>query len=165
MSKFDVKVERINAGDIRAYFDSRVLRVWHLDGKERVFRIVDIDRVESEFKGSRQKQPQVYLETLAGKRLPLPLALNKTNMKTIAQLYGYAVKGWMGQCIALYPTTTDVGGQTVDCIRVRPQKPKPAKGADVEPLREPGDDADEEPSHGMMDPDAEPPPEVELSSG
>jgi hypothetical protein len=74
----------------------------------------------------------------------LPLLLNKTNAKTIAQLYGNNPAAWVGQLITLFPSTTSVGGQECDCVRVRPKVPS-AKRTKEEPVqqREPGDDAEE----------------------
>lgn len=52
------------------------------------------------------------------------LALNKTNGKTVAQLYGKETNAWKGCLITLYSTTTSFGGETVACIRVRPERPE-----------------------------------------
>jgi hypothetical protein len=89
--------------------------------------------------------------------------LNKTNAKTIARLYGNNPGAWTGKLITLYPATTSVGGEDMDCIRVRNEtpkraaaKPKPAATPAPEPVsnghdypafpaREPGDDTDEPP--------------------
>ena len=52
---------------------------------------------------------------------------NKTNGRTIAKLYG-KTENWIGKRITLFPTDTrGAGGQTVPCIRVRPNEPKPRK--------------------------------------
>ena len=152
--KFEAREEDIGASDYRAYFDSSVLRVWHLDGKERIFRIARVTRLESEVydegKRKKTKQPLLRLQNARGEDVPLPLALNKTNAKAIARLYGNDPRKWAGHLIALYATTTDVGGETKDCIRIRNEdpakrarkggKPKPEQA----PEREPGDDQDEE---------------------
>lgn len=160
-SRFETKEEDIGAQDYRAYFDSSVLRVWHLNGKERTFKIASVTRLTSEFKGETRKQPLLKLEDSRGQALPLPLCLNKTNAKTIAQLYGNNPQRWVGRLITLYPTTTDVAGRTEDCIRVRNSVPKPAKRAqpqeqlpEPEPNghdREPGDD--DEPPPGALETD------------
>lgn len=59
-----------------------------------------------------------------------PLILNKTNLKTIAKIYGPYIEDWAGKRITLYGTTTRFGSDTVECLRVRPtvtdqEKPKP----------------------------------------
>lgn len=121
--QFEAKEVDINAEDYRAYFDSSVFRVWHLNGKERTFRITRVTRLDSEFRGESRKQPLLRLEDGKGNPVPLPLALNKTNAKTVAGLYGNKPAAWVGRLITLYPTTTDVGGRTEDCIRIRNEDP------------------------------------------
>lgn len=171
MGKFESKDEDIQGNDWRAYFDSSCLRVWHLTGKDRTFKITRVTRLTSELaNGSKReikKQPKLELADAKGQPLPLPLLLNKTNAKTIAQLYGNNPSAWVGKLVTLYPSTTSVGGAEVDCIRVRPKVPsqKPQRQArDVdpsaaiammdpallsapvdEPEREPGADEDEPP--------------------
>lgn len=156
--------------DYRAFYDSDVLRVWHLKGKERTFKIIGIARIESRFKGEDKKQPLVGLVDRHGHDV-LPLALNKTNAKTIVGLYGNKPAKWVGKTITLYPTTTDVGGETTECIRVRPVVPgtgtpgkvnrhgitvlKPAD-APAESVRAPGDDTEtenDEPPPGALESD------------
>lgn len=137
--KFEPREEAIGATDYRAYFDSSVLRVWHLDGKERTFRIAEVKQLTAEIgaagSGKREvkRQPLLRLTTAKGDPISLPLALNKTNAKTIAQLYGNNPRAWTGKLITLYPTTTEVGGRTEDCIRVRNQEPQPRKARTVAP--------------------------------
>lgn len=58
-----------------------------------------------------------------------PFILNATNSKSIARLYGNFIEDWAGQSITLYATTTRMGGETVECLRVRPkvtQRTKPS---------------------------------------
>lgn len=50
-----------------------------------------------------------------------PFILNATNCKTIAKLYGAFIEDWAGQKITLYATTTKMGGETVECLRIRPK--------------------------------------------
>lgn len=155
--KFEAREEDIGASDYRAYFDSSVLRVWHLDGKERIFRIASVRRLEAEIAvgGKREvkRQPLLRLQNGKGQDVPLPLALNKTNAKTVAGLYGNDPRKWVGRLIALYPTTTEVGGRTEDCIRIRNEDPakrarktkaQPAPAPVQEQEREPGDDLDDD---------------------
>lgn len=49
-----------------------------------------------------------------------PFILNATNSKSIAKLYGVYIEDWAGKKITLYATTTRMGGETVECLRVRP---------------------------------------------
>ena len=157
--QFEAKEVDLGAQDYRAYFDSSVFRVWHLNGKEHTFKIVKCTRLDSEFKGEQRKQPLLRLEDRHGREFPLPLALNKTNAKTIAQLYGTNPTKWAGKLITLYPTTTDVAGRTEDCIRIRPEDPskraRKANGQRTAPASEP---PREELSESNGADDQEPPP-------
>ena len=125
--RFEAREEEIEADDYRAFFDSAILRVWHLQGKERTYRITRVTALTSEVGQGRNRkqtrQPKLELATRKGAAVPLPLLLNKTNAKTIAQLYGKRPSDWVGRWITLYPSTTDVGGETLDCIRIRNEIP------------------------------------------
>lgn len=52
-----------------------------------------------------------------------PLVLNRTNEGTIARLYGSNAREWIGRKITMYRTTTKLGRQTVECIRIRDTAP------------------------------------------
>jgi hypothetical protein len=108
--------------------------------------VVTIDRVEVEPVGrDREMKPVVYFK---GKEKGV--VLNKTNSNMIATLTGSRdTDDWSGCQIRIYATTTEFGGETVECIRVkgaagggaRNQAPAPkpaAVAADVHPL----DDSD-----------------------
>lgn len=69
-------------------------------------------------KGKKSKKPVCKF---VGKEKKL--VLNVTNCKTIATLYGNDTAEWSGKKVILYPSTTQNGGETVDCIRVRPKEP------------------------------------------
>jgi hypothetical protein len=172
MAQFkDPIIEDTGEDDYRAYFDSSVFRVWHLEGKPRTYKITRVKRLESEFKGKTRLQPLLFLVDRDGV-VPLPLALNKTNAKTVASLYGTKTSAWVGKLITLFPTTTDVGGKTEECIRIRNEDPsqrkapnrnrqgaavlKPEPSSAVEIEREPGDDEDDlddEPPPGALETD------------
>lgn len=49
-----------------------------------------------------------------------PFILNSTNSKTIAKLYGPFIEDWVGKPITLFATTTRMGSETVECLRIRP---------------------------------------------
>lgn len=53
---------------------------------------------------------------------PRGLVLNRTNLKRIIAQHGGETDDWIGKTITLYPSETDFGGKTVDCIRVREAK-------------------------------------------
>jgi len=171
--QFKATITEFEADDIRAFYDSVVLRVWHLGGKPRTFKIAQKpQQIVTEFRNETRTRAVLTLVDRDGV-VQLPFELNPTNRKTISTLYGTKPSAWAGKFITLYPTTTEMAGQTVDCIRVRPTVPgteaKAAKprtnkqGANVpqpkadtaqsepaESTREPGDDSTESP-------DSEPP--------
>ena len=48
------------------------------------------------------------------------IVLNKTNANKITEIAGSALtEEWQGTAIVLYPTETEFGGETVECIRVK----------------------------------------------
>lgn len=51
------------------------------------------------------------------------LVLNKTNARTIAGIHGPDTERWAGKRVTMYPTTTKLGRDTVDCVRVRSKAP------------------------------------------
>lgn len=73
--------------------------------------------------GKKSKKPLCYFREGRDKK---PLALNATNCKAIAAMYGNDTDNWAGKRITIYPTTTQMGGETCECIRVRPQIPAAA---------------------------------------
>lgn len=115
--------------DFRTMFDKEYLGAWDLaDGKDAV---VVIERVEGKTikgkGGEENRKPVLYF---VGKKKAF--VCNVTNARTIARLYGKHVEAWTGKAIALYATMTSVGGEEVDCIRVRPDAPAmPAKRGPV----------------------------------
>ena len=85
--------------------------------------VVTIDRVEVEPVGrDREMKPILYFK---GKEKGV--VLNKTNSNMIATLTGSRdTDDWAGCQIRIYATTTEFGGETVECIRIKgagPQQP------------------------------------------
>lgn len=109
----------------RMYDDKEHLYAFDLDGRDVTATIEKVfsGEVMGE-KGRKSKKPMIKF---VGKEKKL--AVNKTNGKTIASMYGTDTETWVGQQITMYPTTTEFGGETVECIRIRPQRPQPRKGA------------------------------------
>lgn len=112
----------------RSMFDNKYLGSWDLKHGQNY--ALTIDRVEAGTLtgqgGRSDKKPLVYFR---GKEKPF--ALNKTNAKCIAAMYGADTSKWKGKRIAIYVTTTQSPEGVVDCIRVRPTPPaadKPANG-------------------------------------
>ncbi len=94
----------------------------HLNGKDVT---VTIDRVVAGEvvgeAGRKSKKPVLFFK---GKKLPLALA--NTNAKSIAAMYGNDTTNWTNKRVTIFPTTCRLGGETVECIRVRPTIPKGA---------------------------------------
>ena len=107
------------SSDYRSMFDREYIGAWDLENKDVT---VTIARVEAKelvgSKGVKAKKPIVYFEGTAK-----GLACNKTNGKTIAGMYGNDTAHWIGKRVTLYATTTSMGSDTVECIRVRPGIP------------------------------------------
>jgi hypothetical protein len=62
----------------------------------------------------KEKRGVVHFE-----EFPRGLVLNRTNLKRIIGLHGGETDEWVGKKITLYPSETDFGGRSVECIRVR----------------------------------------------
>lgn len=97
--------------------------------------IVTIARVEHEAVGrDREMKAVIYFD---GKEKGV--VLNKTNAKKITELVGSPeTDEWAGFRIRLFATTTEFGGETVECIRVKAvgaskgkPAPKPAPPVEV----------------------------------
>lgn len=106
--------------DYRLMFDSEYLYAAHLLGKDTRVTIERVEAATLTGQGGRKaKKPVLHFK---GKSLGL--ALNKTNAKTLSALYGKNTEDWIDKDVILYPTETQMGGETVECIRIRPQVPK-----------------------------------------
>ena len=118
--------------NINNAFPSKYIKASDLNGSAVAVTIHDV-KVEQVGRDQDTK-PVVYFE---GKTKGL--VLNRINSKKIAEIAGSNdTEDWQGTQIAIYPTTTDFGGEEVECIRVKAPKaaakPKPA------PEPEPVDD-------------------------
>lgn len=102
--------------DYRSMFDRDYIGAWDLMGRDVTVTIAKVAPGVLTGKGNRKdKKPIVHFE---GREKGL--ALNKTNAKTIAGMYGNDTTKWVGKRITLYPTTTSFGSETgLDCIRIR----------------------------------------------
>jgi hypothetical protein len=49
-----------------------------------------------------------------------PMILNVTNSKSIHKLYGPFIEDWAGKQITLFASTAKMGGELVECLRIRP---------------------------------------------
>ena len=58
-----------------------------------------------------------------------PMILNVTNSKSIHKLYGAYIEDWAGKQITLFASTAKMGGEMVECLRIRPSVARKAKEA------------------------------------
>lgn len=136
--------------DFRSFFDQPYVGAWDLNGKDVTVVISKVTGGEVMGDGGRKSRKLIL--HFEGK--DKPMVCNKTNGKTIAALYGNDAGEWAGKAITLYPTTTTMGSETKDCIRVRPRVPavrstrpssSPARASEPEsnpdgPVRDPGEE-------------------------
>lgn len=128
--------------DIRLWHEHRVLKAMHLQGREWTLQIESVTK--GKITGEGGKSDQMPIVKFRGTKLPL--GLNKTNTKTLGQLYGYKASQLEGRWVTLYPTTTKgKAGDVVDCIRIRPEVPRPRDGSAQEApgAADPNDDGRE----------------------
>ncbi len=108
--------------DYRGMFDREYLGAWDVAGRDYTLEISRVVVAELTSEGNRKtRKPVVYF-----KDAQKGLALNKTNARTIAGLYGNDTRAWLGKRITLFATTTTFGRDTVECIRIRPEVPRMA---------------------------------------
>ncbi len=99
--------------NINEAFPSNYVKASDLQGNQVV---VTIDRVEFEAVG-REKEQKAVLHFIGKQK---GFVLNKTNARKIIEISGSALtEEWHGVAIVLYPTETEFGGETVDCIRIK----------------------------------------------
>jgi hypothetical protein len=124
------------------------LYAFDLKGRDQV---VTIERIQAGTLKNGQKTTKKPLCFFSG--IKRPLALNATNCKTIAAMFGNDTDDWRGKRITLYPTMTQFGGADVECIRVRPRAPdERAAPGQISPEPEPQEtDSDEEREPGSDD--------------
>lgn len=96
---------------------------------DRTARIKSVDEVT--LKGVQGKgikagrKPVITLEDARGVEWQRKLVCGVTICETIAGMYGPDVRKWPGKLITLYGTTTrGASGGTVECVRIRPERPK-----------------------------------------
>lgn len=129
--------------DVRKMYDKEFLYAYDLEGRDVT---VTVERVVAGTLtgtgGKSTKKPVVYFK---GSKKGLGLCI--TNARVIAALYGgFDSDLWVGKKITLYPTTTQFGSNTVDCIRIRNVIPKGKEQAirdDVPAPELPGTEADD----------------------
>lgn len=124
-------------GNWRDSIPSKWLKASDLEGKPRLVTIKKF--TEEKLQGETFPKPAVWF-----REEEKALILNITNGKKIEQICGTGDPDkWPGKRIVIFPTETELRGETVDCIRVRAPKPGAKMPAPVE-----------EPEH-VEDPEAE----------
>lgn len=126
----------IDNDDIRTYFDRNFIQAFDLQGKDVTITIAGVRKEKVRGRaGSSDAPKSKAIIKIQGKELEfIPCKTDAT--QTIVGMYGPRTSEWIGKRITIFPTTCQAFGQTVECIRVRPQKPNgaPPKG------REPGEE-------------------------
>jgi hypothetical protein len=121
-------------------FRSKYLKAADLDGRSRTVTI-EAARTET-LKNDRGEETKTVLYF---KSVRQALPLNLTNWDSVADVTGQDDSDdWPGHKVELYPTTTEMRGKTVDCIRIRApaQRELPAKkpAARKQPPADPNDE-------------------------
>lgn len=128
----------------KTMMDKEFMGAHDLEGRERTLEIANVTAGEVIGEGNKKSKKPVASFANAKKKL----ALNSTNCKTIAALYGNDTVQWRGKLITIYPTTTKFGGEVVDCIRVKPVMPPASKSAPANDAARNDQPATKEPSNG-----------------
>lgn len=115
--------------DYRSMFDRDYIGAWDLKGRDVTVTIVKVEARKLRNQKNTATKPIIFFE-----RAEKGFACNKTNGKTIAELYGADTDQWLGKSITLYATTTTFGGDTVPCIRVRNRIPASGAAAQSPPI-------------------------------
>ena len=107
---------------------SKYVAAYELKGRDVTLTITRVvaEMIEGE-NNRKDKRPILYFE-----EAKKPFVLNKTNAKVLIKLYGADHTKWPGRRLTIFPTTTKMAGETVECIRVRAVVP-PAKKGDSRP--------------------------------
>ena len=104
-------------------FPSEYLSAVEFKGKEVTLTISEVKREELKMRGGKAETKPVLSFRETKKRL----VCNKTNGDSIGEMYGNNADLWVGKRVTFYPTKTQCGRDTVDCVRVREKKPEAAK--------------------------------------
>lgn len=93
------------------------------NGEDLIVKIISVARGMVTGVGGRTEEC-----TIAQIENQKPFILNNTNCKTIAKLAGTPfIEEWSGKSIQLFASTTQLKGETVECLRIRDFKPQVKK--------------------------------------
>lgn len=136
----------------KLYDDKDFLFAFDLDGRDVTVTIEKC--VGGEIVGEQGRKNKIPVLYFVGKKKRL--GLNKTNGKTIAAMYGVETNNWAGKSITIFPTTTQFGGETKECIRIRPIVPAaPQQRGKGKQSEAPVETADEGEANEVLPGDAE----------
>ena len=107
----------MNGNTFSDFFPDKWLKPADLNGDEMCFTIRGLTRQ----KVGKEQEERTVLEWVDDD--VKPLILNRTNGKTIRELYGDNISDWRGRPVLLYETTIEAFGETHDVIRVRETAP------------------------------------------
>jgi hypothetical protein len=116
-------------------FRDKYLKAEHLNGKAVLVTITAAPLETLKNTKGEEQQKIVLHFAKSSKTLPL----NITNFDAVADVCGEDTDDWVNKQIELYPSKTQMGGKTVDCVRVRspaqrdllaPPKPEPVAMAE-----------------------------------
>lgn len=112
--------------NINQAFPSKYVKASDLAGQTQVVKIVDV-KIE-EVGQNQETKPVAYFE---GRKKGM--VLNKTNSRKIAQIASSPeTEDWVGVEVAIYPTETEFGGESVECIRIK--APKTTRAVERQPI-------------------------------
>ena len=102
-------------------FPSKYLKAADLNGKPATVKISAVTYETLKSPEGREQNKTVLAFAGTSKLLPL----NMTNWDSVADVAGEDTEEWPNKKIEVYPTITQMGGKTVECVRIRkPSAPK-----------------------------------------
>lgn len=111
-------------GHFALVYPSRYIKAADLMGQNVTVTILRVRKETIEMEGGKKDDKAVlYIADARGKPLQKTWVAGKTVLKQIAATLGDPSIGtWKGKQVTMYPTTCkSKGGETVECIRVRPR--------------------------------------------
>lgn len=107
----------------RTLSKSKHLAATDLDGKDMKVKIEKVSAEDVEGENGRKDRCRVATLSANGTQCKKTWVINDTNSKVISKIRGSNhMEDWVGTEVTLYPTTTKMKGEVVDCIRVRVSK-------------------------------------------
>lgn len=103
--------------------DPRYIGAYALpNGEDLVVTIHSVQRETITMMGGKKEDHSIM--HIVGQK---PMILNATNSKSIHKLYGPFIEDWAGKQITLFASTAKMGGEMVECLRIRPSIPAKQK--------------------------------------